>query len=123
MAWSLKGRNPWFGQSPHLILGSSQTPGTNLLVHAGAYPGLPVLLLSKRVGKTSARPRKRDRKRLTFSAADVGAEDINGIEPRLPVHEEVRVEGVQESSALYSLSSKAVAPELPLLSSVRSFSK
>src|SRR5436190_22416483 len=72
MAWSLKGRKAWFVQSPHLILGSSQTPGTNLLAHAGAYPGLPVLLLSKRVGKTSSRPRKRDRKRFTFSAGVVG---------------------------------------------------
>ena len=70
-------------------------------VHRGTFPGVDELLDSL--------PER--------------AEDINGVEPRLPVHEEVGVEGVQESSALYSLSSKAVAPALPLLSSVRNFSK
>jgi hypothetical protein len=41
-------------------------PAWNLFEHSG--PGLPVLLLTKRVGKMSGRPRKSERKSFNLSA-------------------------------------------------------
>src|SRR6185436_17299173 len=64
---SVTGRNLRLGQSAHLTRGFSQTPLTHSFAHAGAYPDLPVFLLSNRRGYTSARPRKSDRKRPIFS--------------------------------------------------------
>jgi hypothetical protein len=77
-AASSNGMNAWFRQSPHLIFGSSHTPRTNLLRHAGAYPLFPVLALTNRVGKMSSRPRNRERKSRIFSAGVPGARTSAG---------------------------------------------
>src|ERR1700687_3476195 len=45
-------------------------PRTHSLRHTGAYPALPVLEFSHLRGKTSSRPRKRERNKVTFSALD-----------------------------------------------------
>ena len=67
MTSSVTGRNRRCWHSVHLTRGFSQTPRTHSLAHAGAYPDLPVVLLSKRLGYTSARPRNRDPKSAIFS--------------------------------------------------------
>ena len=70
MTSSVTGRKRRLGHSAHLIRGFSQTPLTHSFAHAGAYPALPVLRLSKRRGYTSSRPRKSDRKIRILSSDD-----------------------------------------------------
>ena len=67
MIWSLTGIKAWFGHSPHLTRGVSQTPRTHSFLQAGAYPFLPSFWLTRSVGKTSSRPRNSRRKSETFS--------------------------------------------------------
>ena len=68
MASSFSWRNCRCTQSEHLIFGFSQIPRTHSLPHAGEYPALPVLRLTKRRAYTSGRPRKSERKNAIFSS-------------------------------------------------------
>src|SRR6185437_3133282 len=91
LKWSITtrsstGTNAWLGQSLHLPPDLRwHRPGSHLFEQAGAYPGLPVFLLTNRIGKTSVRPRNSERKSLILSAAAAGALRATGAGGEAPL--------------------------------------
>ena len=98
------GTNAWFGHSPHLTLGFPQTPRTHSFAQAGEYPLRPCFAFSRRLGKTSSRPRNSVRNRRIFSSARSRSGHLGG-------HREAKLAAARfcENPAARSVPSRARA--------------